>query len=299
MPRVFKLAWQNFVRNIGLSATLIIILVSMFFSFSVVSGINLIVREMVNNLRNRVDLSLYLKPNTGEEKINILKTQLQKMREIQEIKYVSPEEALIKFKNLHAQDNLINKSLEELDKNPLGGTILIKVKSIDDYETVRELLRSDPYQQIIQEMNFYNYEQVITQIDQWGIKIKFIGFLISGILILIVALVVFNAVRLSIYARQEEIKIMRLVGATAGSIRRPFILEITFSILLGWIFASGCFLSFLYFIQPKISDFLNFNFPFTTYILNNLPIFFGPQLILAFLVCVLSASWAMRKYLEV
>jgi len=298
MVRVFKFAWQNFVRNIWLSSTLIIILVLMFFSFSIISGINLMVRETVNSLRNRVDLSLYLKPNIGEERINVLKNQLQKMSEIQEINYVSPEEALAKFKNLHAQDNLINKSLEELDKNPLGGTILVKVKSIEDYEMVQELLKGDAYQQIIQEMNFYNYEQVITQIDQWGIKIKFIGFLVSGIFVLIVALVVFNAIRLSIYARQEEIKIMRLVGASAGFISWPFILEITFSILLSWIIAGGCFVSFLYFIQPKIFEFLNFNFPISTYVLNNLPIFFGPQLILAFLICILSASLAMRKYLE-
>ena len=62
---------------------------------------------------------------------------------------------------------------------------------------------------------------------------------IGGAFALVAAIVIATAVRITVFARREEIGIMRLVGATDGFVQRPFLLEGLASGLLGGLLAAG------------------------------------------------------------
>jgi len=277
----------------------IIILILMFLSISFLFSLNIVLKETVDSLREKVDLSFYLEPKISQNELNNLKTELENFDEVQEFKVVDPQEAYENFKARHQNDPEIIKSLEEIGRNPFGPTLLVKIKSGADINPVLELMASQRYEDVVQERDFTNYQELINKIDFWGRKIKFFGFISSGLFILVAILVVFNAIRLSIYSRLEEIKMMRLIGASAWSIQIPFLLEILLSIIIASLLSFSLFLILVYKFQTQITAFLNLNFNLSHYLINNALFFFASQVIFAILICWLAASLAMKRYLKI
>jgi cell division transport system permease protein len=270
----------------------------MFLSISFLLTLNVLIRQTIDVVREKVDLSLYLKPEVTQNELNSLKTDLENSFGVQEVKTISPQEAFENFKERHKNNPEILKSLEEINLNPFGPTLLVKTKPDTDINPILELVNSPRYEDIIQEKDFTNYQELINKIDFWGRRIKFFGFIISGIFALVTILTIFNAIRLSIYARLEEIKMMRLIGATAWSIRAPFLIEIFTSVIIASIISTALFLFLVWKLEPPIVSFLNFKANLFNYLISNLLFFWGGQVIAALFFCWLATSAAMKKYLK-
>jgi cell division transport system permease protein len=293
-----RYGWQNFKRNFWLSGAVVIILILLFFSFSFLISLNILVRETISSIREKADLSLYLYPEVTDTNLNALKTDLENFSQVESITVIDPQQALAQFKELHQNDLDVIKSLEEINQNPFGPTFLVKIKSDADVNPVLELVTSARYEDVIQEKDFGNYQQLVNKIDFLGRKIKFLGFILSALFFAIVILMIFNAIRLSIYGRLEEIKMMRLVGATSWSIQGPFLLEILISIFIALILSDSLFLFLIFKLQPQLSTFLGMSTNLFSYLLNNALYVFGGPLIFTILTCWLAAGAAMKKYLN-
>lgn len=296
---IIKSGFQNFLRNLWLSGAVIIILILMFLSISFLISLNILVRQTIDVVREKIDLSLYLKPEATQSDLNSLTTDLESLSQVQEIKNISPQEAFENFKERHKNDPEIIKSLEEINRNPFGPTLLIKTTADADISPILELVTSPRYEDIILEKDFTNYQELINKIDFWGRRIKFFGFILSGIFVLIVMLVIFNAIRLSIYARLEEIKVMRLVGATSWSIHAPFLVEIFISVFFASLISAVLFLFIIFKFQPQIVSFLNLKINLFNYLFDNTLFIWVGQFIFGLLVCWLAASLAMKKYIRI
>src|SRR5439155_24397441 len=68
------------------------------------------------------------------------------------------------------------------------------------------------------------------------------GITCAGLLLLATIAVIANAIRITVFARRREIRIMQLVGATHGFIRLPFVIEGMFDGAAGGLFACGLLL---------------------------------------------------------
>ena len=296
--QAFLCGWQNFRRNLWLSGAVIIILILLFFSFSFLISLNIIVQETINSIRSKADLSLYLVPSVTDNSLNNLKTDIEALSPVQEVTIINAQDALASFEQLHQNDSDIMKSLQEVNSNPFGPTLLIKMRPNTEITPVLDLVTSPRYNDIIQEKDFSNYQQLINKIDFWGHKIKFLGFIINGLFVAVVILMIFNAIRLSIYTRFEEIKMMRLVGATASSISAPFLIEISISVIIATIISGGLFLLAINNLQPQILSFLGLKINLFSYLLSHSLTVFGGPLIFTLIVCLLAAGAAMKKYLR-
>lgn len=293
-----KIGLQNFFRNFWLAGAMIIILILMFLSFSFLISLNILVQQTINSVREKVDLSIYLKPDITQSSLNNLRTDIENLSQVEEVKVVSPQQAFENFKEKHKDDQDIIKSLAEINHNPFGATLLIRTKPNADINPLLEIATSARYEDIIQDRDFTNYQELVNKIDFMGRRIKFLGFIISGIFILLVVLIIFNAVRLSIYARLEEIKMMRLVGATASLIRAPFLVEIFISAVIAFIIGIALFLGLVYKFQSQVMMFLGLKINLIDYLFNHGLVFFGGQIIFIILLCWSAASAAMAKYLK-
>ncbi|MDD2646907.1 MAG: permease-like cell division protein FtsX [Patescibacteria group bacterium] len=293
-----KYGWQNFRRNFWLSGAVIIILILLFFSFSFLISLNILVKETVSSIRAKADLSLYLYPQVTEINLNALKTDLENFSQVESVAVISPQQALEQFKQRHQNNPDVIKSLEEINQNPFGPTFLVKIKSDADVNPVLQLVTSARYEDVIQEKDFGNYQQLINKIDFLGRKIKFLGFILSALFFAIVILMIFNAIRLSVYGRLEEIRMMRLVGATGWSIQGPFLVEILISIFIALIISGSLFLLIVLKLQPQLSTFLGMSTTLFSYLVNHALYVFGGPLIFTILTCWLAASAAMKKYLN-
>lgn len=298
--RIFIFAWQSFWRNIWLSVVTITIIVLTLISINSLIIVNAITKEAINIIKNKVDISLYFRPEVLEPQVLEVKTYLSSLTQVKELNYVSQKEALEKFRQQHKDDSTILESLAELESNPIGATLQIKAKNIEEYPEIMSVIDNSKYNDIILDKNFDDHQIYISKIKNLSDNIRRIGFFTSGIFILIALLIVFNTIRVAIYTHREEIGVMKLVGASNWFIRSPFLMEGIFYGIIACLFTIIIIYPLLNFLQPHINNFfLTEEFSIVNYFNNNFWEIFGLEFLIIILLNIISSSIAIRRYLKV
>ena len=300
ISRITTFAWQSFWRNIWLSVATISIIVLTLISINLLVVVNVVSNAAVKIINNKVDVSLYFRPDITEAQVQEVNTFLSALAQIKEISYISQQEALDNFRQLHKQDTVIIQSLEQLEENPIGATLQIRAKSIENYPAIMEILSNSKYNDLILDKNFDDHKSYIDKIQQISDNVKTVGLLASIVFILIAFLIVFNTIRVAIYPHREEIRVMKLVGATNWFIRSPFILEAVFYGIIACLLAIGVLYPFLNFVQPYINNFfLTEEFDLAAYFNNNFWQIFGTELLVIIMLNIAGSIIAIRRYLKV
>ncbi|PKL72773.1 hypothetical protein CVV26_00745 [Candidatus Kuenenbacteria bacterium HGW-Kuenenbacteria-1] len=298
--RDIKIAFQNFYRNLWLFLVTIIIIVLALFSVNLLIVLNVLTNISVEVIKEKIDISVYFKPEASEEQIYSIKSRLEVLPEVKNARYLSKKEALEWFQKNHENDPKILEALQGLEDNPLGDSLIIRAKKISDYKTILNILDEKQYNNFIYDKNFGDYENYIDQLNLISKKIQQIILIISLAFILIGILVILNTVRITIYARREEIRIMKLVGATNWFIKVPFILETVICAIFAFLFSIILFYPFLNIIQPLIFGFLkNYDFNIVTYFNQHFLQIFGWQFVCIIILSIISGSVAIKKYLKI
>lgn len=296
--RIIKAGLKNFWRNGWLSTATISIMVLTLIVISALLMLNVIASVVLVNLQEKIDVSVYFKLEANEEDILIVKSQLEKLDEVERVDYVSRDEALAKFKERHKDNPYLIQSLQELGDNPLEASLNIKAQQASQYEAISQFLEGIYYSNIIDKVDYRQNKEVIDKLSSIIANVKLVGLSLSGVLVLIVILVTFNAIRLAIYSSRGEIKIMRLVGANNWFIRGPFVVEGVLYGVISSLITLGVLYPIFYFISPKLSGFLPIEDLFG-YFQANFWALFAILLTLGIVLGVVSSFFAVRKYLKV
>jgi cell division transport system permease protein len=148
---------------------------------------------------------------------------------VETVEYVSREEAAARFRATQPERAAL---LEGLEQSPLPASLEIRLEPAHrNAEGVRALVGALAKLHGIAELGGGNewIEGYAHAVD----LIRGVGFAIGGVLGLATLLIVGNTIRLSIYARRDEVEILRLVGAGGAYVAAPFLLEGLFEGLLG------------------------------------------------------------------
>ena len=216
---------RNFFRNGWLSVATISIIVLTLFIINTVFAITIIAKNTLEELQQRIDVSIYFKGDAEETEARSLADAVSKMPEVTAAQYISKEEALQIFKEKHNKDEIILQSLEELG-NPLQPSMSIKMKDPDAYQTILERIRGGQYGNLISDVDYYSEKKpIIERLNNIIRSLRKIGVVVIGIFSVIAVLVTFNSIRLTMYNYRREVEIMKLVGANPWFIRLPFIVE--------------------------------------------------------------------------
>ncbi|PJE57414.1 MAG: hypothetical protein COU82_02075 [Candidatus Portnoybacteria bacterium CG10_big_fil_rev_8_21_14_0_10_38_18] len=295
--RIIKWGLTNFWRNGWLSTATVSIMVLTLLVITVLLTLNVVANAVLANLQSKIDISVYFKLETSEEEILKVKSQLEKLQEVEAVSYVSQNQALLAFKEKHKDNPVLLQSLEELEFNPLEGSLNVKAKESNQYASINQFLESVYYKDVIDKVNYMQNKEVIDKLNKIILDVKTGGLGLSVLLALIVFLVTFNAIRLAIYSSREEINVMKLVGAGKWFIRGPFFVEGVLYGLVAAIVTLIILYPLFYFTSPKISGFLPINDIFSYFKANLLSFF----LLLAGVGVFLggfSTMVAVRKYLK-
>ncbi len=297
--RIIRMGFTNFRRNLWLASASTLIMTITLIILSVLSLLFVITNSSVKTIQERVDISAYFKNGLAESQILTLREQLKQDSRIEEVRYVSAEEALSQFKETHKNDALLIESVGELNENPLPATLQIKAKNLEDYPAIADTLNSDKYQSAIEKVNFEDNRVLIERLNNLLKFIITIGIILIAVFSSIAVLVIFNTITLTIYNRREEVEIMRLVGATNWYIRGPFMIEAILYSVIATVVTSILIFPIYNTLLPKVSQYLTAS----GYTFNgDLGVFFGlilVQLFIAFTLSAISSLLAMRKYLRV
>ncbi|MFH1890068.1 MAG: permease-like cell division protein FtsX [Candidatus Kuenenbacteria bacterium] len=298
--RILKFSWQHFWRNIWLSIVTMTIIVLTLFSLTTLVLVNVIADYATGSIKDTIDVSLYFDDQASEESVQLLQTELEKIEEVREIKYISPQNALDEFKKAHKGNETIEATLLEFENNPLGATLVLEAYNVEQYPVIMEKIKEMKADELVEKIDYEDHQLLIGRINDFTKKIKTFGFIISAIFIFIAILTVFNTIRMGIYIHRKEIGIMRLVGANNWYIRTPFILEGLFYAALSCIIFWIIVFVLLHFFGPKINSFFTeINFDIVKYMMANFFNIFGFEFIIIAVVNMISALIAMGKYLRV
>jgi len=297
--RVIKFSLQDIGRNIWLSLVTVLILILTLLSVNLLLAVQAISAAAVATIKEKIDVSLYLRTDAEQDKIMALKARLASLDRIKEVRYVSQEEALAIFNKSHQNDPQIIEALRELDKNPLTPSLVIKPKNIDQFTAlINDLNRLD--EPIIESRNFEDHQLMLNKINAITNRVSEVGMAVSIIFVIITLLVIYNTVRVAVYTHRGEITIMRLVGASNRFIKAPFLVSSLIYTLVSVLVVVAIFFLFLNLLQPYLETFFaGYNFNILTYFIGNFGSIFGWEFVLAAAVNMIASLVAVSKYSRV
>lgn len=234
-----------------------------FFMISIFSLLTILSIRLINYFEKSPQLTIFFKDEAKVEEIMSLKKEFEDTGKVETIRYVSKEDALSIYNKIFADENPILLDLVTPDILPASIEIqAIKAEYLSDLAVMvkdSKLIDSIAYQ-----------KDIIDTFISWMNAFKSVGMAIISAHIVTSILVILTIIAFKIVIRREEIEIMRLLGATSGFVRIPFILEGIFygffGALLGWTLALGLFAYTTPFLQTS---------------LRNIPIFPIPPVLLA------------------
>lgn len=232
-------------------ATIITIgITSSFVMISAQFGENL--SQFVDIVRNQYELQIFFKENVDETKALNIISKLNELEEINSSRLITKEEAAKIFENEFGEN-----IFDILNYNPLpyGSVVEIspdKNNSIDVNLLSKKILNIDG----VDEVRFQG--KLISVIERYY-RFFFIFLTITSSLILFATIILIsNTIRLTIYARKDLIKVLKLAGATNNFIKIPFLLEGIFEGILGSIIASLISFSTFELVNYFLSNFSNY-----------------------------------------
>lgn len=229
--RAIKDAFHGIFKNFLMSAASVIIMTACMLivgsALLLVANLNAFVVQM----QKEDEVAVYIDETADAAAIAALKTDLEKNGNVAEIVFFSKEEALAEYESMFPDQKGLFTNLEE--NNPLRASYHIKIADLERYdETLAEI---GALKNVV---NVRGSSEVVNTLVVIRRSVTLIGAWIFAILMFVSIFIVSNTIRMTIFARREEISIMKYVGATDGYIRRPFVAE---GLILGLLSCAAAF----------------------------------------------------------
>jgi cell division transport system permease protein len=175
------------------------------------------IQSIIGSVREDVSVEAFM-PNATSQEVEALANEVETWPEVAVVTRVSEEQAFAEFKDkFEDQPDLYR----DLDLGVFPPSIQIQLEDPDNAAAVAERLKEQGFT----ERNLSYPQQTIDRLNSitssviWGLYAATLLFLIASVLL------ISNAIRLSIFARRKEIEVMKLVGASDGFVRTPFVFE--------------------------------------------------------------------------
>ena len=225
LKRIIKSGWTAFHRNLGLSIATIFIIILVTFLITFVFVFNIASKILIDNISKKVDISVYFKKDIPAENIFEVKSELVDLPGVKDVEYVSKEEALERFMERHKDNPILIESLTEIGDNPFLASLNIRTWQASQYEQISKFLEKEDFKDVVENVDYYQRKPIIDRIFSLSSQIKKGGILFGIIFGLIALFVAINTIRIAIRGSNEEIATMRLVGASNGFVRGPFLIQ--------------------------------------------------------------------------
>ncbi|HEX9758783.1 MAG TPA: permease-like cell division protein FtsX [Nitrospiria bacterium] len=214
-------------RILALMTVLSISLTFLFSGLFFLVYINL--EQLGGTLRGQVRMMVYLQDAFKENGISSLGDQLKKEKGVEKVIFLSKEDALHEYINELKGDP---KLLEGLGENPFPASFQVLIeKSFQNSDFMEKLSQQIRQWEGVDEVRFR--DEWVNFLNQVLTFLKLGGIWLGGLLVLGILAIVSTTIRLTVYARREEIQILKFMGATDRFIMAPFFIEGLFIGMIG------------------------------------------------------------------
>jgi cell division transport system permease protein len=186
-------------------------------------------QDALHSVEERVEIVAYILPGTPIEATAQALKDIEAFPEVQTATYVSEDEALARAR---AELVEFRDVLRELESNPLPASIEVKLKpgfrDTDHVAAVAERIHGFGF---VDDVRFGR--DWVERLDRLRQLAAAVGIIVGAAFAIVAIIIIGTTIRMAVLQRSREIAIMRLVGATDGFIRRPFLLQGAIKGLLG------------------------------------------------------------------
>ena len=261
--RIVKYGAKGFFRNFWLSsaATIVMSITMIILFITIVASV--ILTNTAEIMRDKIDITVYFKPNTSDEALLELTNVISTDPNIKSVVVSNSEQEYNKLIEENAESteitNLMDEEMRNLMISKMQATMRIKVYDIDNIESIKKIVEEN--QVFVDNVDTelaptYDVNQrEIETITSWAQIARTGGIVLAAVFLIISILIVFSTIRMAIFSRREEIYMMKLVGADKRFIRGPFMVEAEIcGLIAGVIAAVVSHLGFM-FLAPKLADY--------------------------------------------
>jgi cell division transport system permease protein len=241
--------------------------------------------SIIQSFRDKVEMEVFIAAEADSAQTDSIRTAVMTVPGIISAQYISKAEAAKIFKKEFGED--IN---DVLDFNPLPASFKLRLdtdyKNSDSARAVHAALTQ------IEGVDDVVYRKTLLEILDRRVKI-FIGASAAiGLTLLIAAIfLVSNTIRLTIYAKRKMITTMKLVGATRGFIRMPFLIEGMLHGLLGGLLSAGLIWSIIFlarkFVSAEMSEFFAVEI-----------VFYAAMVLVGMVLGLLGSGWSVKRFIS-
>ena len=295
--RVVKQGLTNFLRNTWLStaATAVMLVTLTIMLGSVI--INLALSKEIDNIVKDITVSVYFKEGATENQRTGLNQDLLKQPNVRKVKYISKDEALRIFSEENKEQPELLDGLT-IAKNALPASFEVQVLDLGNINPIVELAESKKYENFVEETSYdKNREERIQRIASTQRFITTSSAIAGGVFATISILIILNTIRMAIFTRGEEIRIMQLIGATNAFIRGPFLFEAALYGIVASVISLVLVYSALFTLSQGIDQYIDFS-TVMSFFTGQWYVVVGGTLFIGVGIGVLSSLLAMTRYLK-
>lgn len=295
--RIFKTSIISLWRNRWLSLAAILIMVMTLFTISFFTSLLFVTDRTSTELKGKVDISVYFNETTSKDQIFSIQNSLLQRSDIKSVEYISKEKALERWRAISKGDDKLEDAVSDTF-NPLPRSLEIKTDRPEDLEEVNQFLSSIDYKPLIRDISYRKNKDLVDRLVKITTFIKYVGWGLSGIFVLIAVLMIYNTIRLTIFARSDEIEIMKLVGASDWYVQGPFLLEgLSYGLVASIISSVILFVAFRLSL-PAVQNYLGIGGADIIFSGLDFPVIIGVQLAVGLVLGTGCSVFAVKRHLK-
>ena len=293
-------AGSHFFRNWTTSfGAVITIFLSLFIIGLFIVG-SALVTSAIGTIEDTVTINVFISDDATDDEVQAFQEKLESWQNVQSVNFKSKEDALEEYRNMSSS---ADSTIAALDgENPLPRSYEVVMEDSSQVEDMANRIKEDTDFQAmadngdVDESVQYSQEMVGRLFQVTG-YIRIACIVLVALLTFIAFIFINNTIRLSITARRREIAIMRLVGASNGFIRGPFVTEGVLQALLGALLSIGVLELVRNFLMPRVMNMVSwwqFEIPLEVYLMT-----YGALILVGLVIGLFGSAIAMRRYLKV
>ena len=293
-------AFSHFFRNWTTSfGAVITIFLSLFIIGLFIVG-SALVTSAIGTIEDTVTINVFISDDASDDEVQAFQEKLESWQNVQSVNFKSKDDALEDWRSMSSS---ADSTIAALDgENPLPRSYEVVMEDSSQVEDMASRIKEDTDFQAmadngdVDESVQYSQEMVGRLFQVTG-YIRIACIVLVALLTFIAFIFINNTIRLSITARRREIAIMRLVGASNGFIRGPFVTECVLQALLGALLSIGVLELVRNFLMPRVMNMVSwwqFEIPLEVYLMT-----YGALILVGLVIGLFGSAIAMRRYLKV
>jgi len=300
--RIIHTGIINFMRNLSLAiaAMAVMVVTLSIVLFSIIA--NATFSNTIAQITSKIDISVYLNDSDTAAQTTQLVSELKKLPNSQSVVYLSKAQVLRQYLAQNNGNQQLQLAISETS-NPLPATIHIKPRDLNKIQDIKDFLSKPSITALQSDPPSYSgsLKQAIDNITHATNLFRKIGISAVVVFAAISALIIFNTIQMAIFNRRDEVRIMRLLGASTSYIRGPFVVESAIygilSAVISVLIINSIFVASSSTLQATTFGLLDIGYA-TTYFDAHFWKFLTMQLVVGIVIGTVSSIIATRRYLK-